>query len=137
VLEVIVLCEGQTEREFCREIVAPELAAHGLALSGTLVGKPQRKRGGIRDWAIYRAELIRLAKEREDRHLAVLVDYYGMPSTWPGRVTAAGQLNVLRGKCVEDAITLDLAGELPGRFHPCIALHKLKVSFMSIRTWRH
>lgn len=47
--EVIVLCEGQTEQEFCRSVVAPVLGRAGVYVSATLVGKPQRKRGGIRD----------------------------------------------------------------------------------------
>ena len=67
-LEVIVVCEGQTEREFCREIIAPFVALHGVSLAGTLVGKPQNKRGGIRSWPAYRSELLKLAKERVDRH---------------------------------------------------------------------
>jgi hypothetical protein len=124
--EVIVVCEGQTEREFCRELIAPEVAMHGVMLAGTLVGKPQRKRGGIRDWPIYRSELLRLAKERSDRHLAVLVDYYAMPSSWPGRTTSSTRLKPERGKHIEEALRADLANELPARFHPCVQLHEFE-----------
>ncbi len=80
-LDLIVVCEGQTEREFCRQVIAPHIAASGVALAGTLVGKPQKKRGGIRPWQTYRGELLRLAKERPERHLAVLVDYYAPVTT--------------------------------------------------------
>jgi hypothetical protein len=124
--DVIVVCEGQTEREFCRELVAPELAVHGVMLAGTLVGKPQRKRGGIRDWHVYRSELVRLAKTRADLNLAVLVDFYAMPSSWPGRLEASTKRLPERGKHVEDALRLDLAGELPLRFHPCVQLHEFE-----------
>src|SRR5688500_4191652 len=103
-LDLLVLCEGQTEREFCRLVVAPHVAAAGVALAGTLVGKPQRKQGGIRDWPIYRAELIRLAKGRDDRHVGVLVDYYAMPDTWPGRHTSRALPPLDRGLHVEQSL---------------------------------
>lgn len=125
-LELIVLCEGQTEREFCRNVVAPYVGTDGIALAGTLVGKPQRKRGGIRPWPTYRNELLRLAKERSIRHLAVLVDYYAMPECWPGRVTSKRLPLSQRGLHVEDELRTDLAVELPGRFHPCVQLHEFE-----------
>jgi hypothetical protein len=125
-LDVVVLCEGQTEREFCRDVVGPDLALVGVALSGTLVGKPHRKQGGIRPWQTYRAELLRLASERADRHVAVLVDYYGMPPAWPGRAAAAGLPKDQRGAHVESALRDALSAELPGRFHPCVQLHEFE-----------
>src|SRR5947199_2910360 len=108
-LDVVVVCEGQTEREFCRNVIAPYVAAGGVALAGTLVGKPQRKQGGIRDWPVYRAELLRLAKQRAGRHVAVLVDYYGMPNSWPGRTLSATLPMNQRGSHVESALRNDLA----------------------------
>jgi hypothetical protein len=45
-LDMIVICEGQTEREFCRAAIAAYLAASGIALAGTLVGKPQKNAAG-------------------------------------------------------------------------------------------
>lgn len=125
-LDVIVLCEGQTEREFCRNVVAPSVASHDIALAGTLAGRTQRKRGGIRPWDVYRRELLRLAKERADRHLAVLVDYYAMPDCWPGRKAAPAKPVIDRGIYIENLLKDDLRGEMPGRFHPCVQLHEFE-----------
>lgn len=125
-LDLIALCEGQTEREFCRQVIAPYIADRGIALSGTLVGKPQRKLGGVRPWPVYRSELLRLAKERDDRHVAVLVDYYAMPDSWPGRSTAPTQAIDRRGEHVEDQLISDLFPELADRFHPCVQLHEFE-----------
>jgi len=125
-VEVLVVCEGSTEREFCREVVGPLILPKGISLAGTLVGKPHQKKGGISPWQSYRRELVRLAKERDARHVAVLVDYYGMPGDWPGR-TASRSLPVLeRGAHVEKELVSDLDTELPGRFHPCIQLHEFE-----------
>jgi len=40
--EILVLCEGHTEREFCRAIIAPAIAHFGIALAGTIVGVVDR-----------------------------------------------------------------------------------------------
>jgi len=125
-LDLIVLCEGQTEREFCRQVVGPYVVASGVALAGTLVGKPQRKRGGIRPWIVYRAELERLAKERADRHLAVLVDYYAMPDSWPGRMESRGKPAGDRGVHVENCLSAEGNAIFAGRFHPCVQLHEFE-----------
>lgn len=125
-LDLIVVCEGQTEREFCRNLIAPYVAASNVAMGGTLVGKPHRKRGGIREWPTYREELLRLAKERPDRHLAVLVDYYAMPDSWPGRSSSAARPAPERGLSVEIALREELNEDLPGRFHPCVQLHEFE-----------
>jgi len=123
--EILVLCEGHTEREFCRAIIAPAIAHFGIALAGTIVGKPGRKRGGIRPWPTYRSELVRLAKERRDRHVAVLVDYYAMPDSWPGRAAPAAPVEQ-RGPRIEAALAADLRDDLGDRFHPCVQVHEFE-----------
>lgn len=123
---VLVLCEGHTEREFCRTVVGPQLAGSGIALAGTLVGKPQQKRGGIRDWEVYRKELLHLAREHNNRHVAILVDYYRLPTSWPGRTTSPSQPPDQRGTYIEQALVDDMAHELQNRFHPCIQLHEFE-----------
>ena len=124
--DVIVLCEGQTEREFCRSVVRPYIANQGVALAGTLVGKPQRKRGGIRPWQVYRSELIRLAKERDGRILSVLVDYYAMPNCWPGRAKANSKPIDERGHYVELELRKELADVLGEQFIPCVQHHEFE-----------
>lgn len=124
--DVLVLCEGQTEREFCRSVLAEYMAAHGVALAGTLVGKPQRKQGGVQEWPVYRKELLRLAKERADRHVGVMVDYYAMPHSWPGRSEAAKQPPDQRGEYVETRLREDLEPEIGPRFEPCVQLHEFE-----------
>ena len=125
-LDIIVLCEGHTEREFCRSVIAPYAAERGIALAGTLVGKPQRKHGGVRPWPAYRAELLRLANGRSDRHVALLVDYYAMPDSWPGRSDSQQKPIAERGSYVENQLRANLQNELHGRFHPCVQLHEFE-----------
>ncbi len=107
-------------------LLSPEMGRCGVALQGTLVGKPQRKRGGIRDWPVYEKELLRLAKERVGRHVAVLVDYYAMPASWPGRSAASGKPGPDRGRQVEERLMAECTSALRGRFLPCVQLHEFE-----------
>lgn len=124
--DVVVVCEGHTEREFCRNVVAPHLGHRGVFLAGTLRGKPGRKRGAIASWESYRVELIRLAKERDDRFVAVLVDYYRLPSDWPGRTKSATKQVRERGEFIENALKKDLERDVGDRFIPCIQMHEFE-----------
>ncbi len=124
--EVLVLCEGHTEREFCNSVIAPYFANMGVNFKGTMVGSPQRKQGGVRNWSVYRNELIRLAKERNGRHVGVLVDYFRMPHSWPGRNTAPARLITERGLHVEEELFDDLSSEIGEYFHPCVQLHEFE-----------
>lgn len=124
-LEVIIACEGQTEREFCRSVLKPYLASKGINLSGKLVGKPGNRRSGIRPWNTYRDDMIRTARENPLRHVGFLVDYYGMPISWPGRAEAENATILDRGKKVEVAVRVNL-DSLGSRFHPCVQLHEFE-----------
>lgn len=133
-LDVLVLCEGQTEREFCNRLLSPYLAEHGVAMRATLRGKPQRKRGGMCQWNAYKRELIRLANEQTDRHVAALADYYKMDSSWPGRPEVPKREPLERGRFVEQSLSQTMELALGTRFHPCVALHEFEsLMFVSPR----
>jgi hypothetical protein len=125
--EVIVLCEGKSEQLFCRTVVTPHLHEQGVDVRPRLGGKPGRTRhGGIAHWPVFKGELIKLAKERADRHVSVLVDYYGMPLNWPGRREASSKPVSERGSHVEEQLRADWPDEFADRFIPCVQLHEFE-----------
>jgi hypothetical protein len=124
--EVVVLCEGETERELCRQVLAPHLARFGVDVQDRFAGRGSRPRGGIRDWQVFRTDLLRYARPDPARHVGLLVDYYGLPHSWPARSPTAGQPPHARGQLLERALVEDLKEELHGRFHPCIQLHEFE-----------
>lgn len=69
---------------------------------------------------------MRLSRQRTDWHVGVLVDYYAMPDTWPGRADAAGKPQAQRGLHVESALREDLMEDLGDRFVPCVQLHEFE-----------
>ncbi len=123
---VLVLCEGQTECEFCKRTVAVYMAKSDVGVAGTLVGRGQKKQGGIRAWDVYRKELLKLATGYSSCYVSILVDYYAMPSSWPGRSDAANKTAASRGRFVENALRANLESELCNRFVPCVQLHEFE-----------
>lgn len=121
-----MLCEGQTEREFCQSVVAPALRNRDVLINPSLAGKPGRERGGVRHWSAYRPEIIRHARSKRVPVVGLLVDFYGMPSDWPGREDATKLQPGDRGVRVERALRADLANELPDRFVPCVQVHEFE-----------
>ncbi len=125
-IRLLVLCEGDTEREFCKTVVAPHLRTRDVELSATLLSKLGRKQGGIVPWAEFRAELLMLARGNDAPHVAVLVDFYKLKICWPGRVSAADKSKSDRGPEVERALCVDLSQKLGSRFHPCVQVHEFE-----------
>ncbi len=124
--EILVLCEGDSEREFCNSVVAEHMRAHGVWVRGTLAGKPNKKQGGILRWEKCRREILVLGQQRSEHHVAVLVDYYAMPLCWPGREGAPSTPVEERGTYVESCLREDLQSELGTQFIPCVQLHEFE-----------
>ncbi|HLO41437.1 MAG TPA: DUF4276 family protein [Phycisphaerales bacterium] len=124
---ILIVCEGQTEREFCRGVVSPYVAQFDVALAGTLVGKPGRKRGGVSEWKVYRDEVLKIARQSKDQCVGVLVDYYAMPDSWPGRTQSNSKPPLERGRWVEKQIIKDLQSDLrESRCYPCVQYHEFE-----------
>lgn len=51
---VIIICEGETEREFCKNVLAPHLITHNIFIQAPLI---KRSMGGIVRWPILKKEI--------------------------------------------------------------------------------
>lgn len=51
---VIIVCEEETEREFCRNVLAPHLIPHNIFIQAPLI---KRTIGGIVRWSILKKEI--------------------------------------------------------------------------------
>lgn len=132
---ILALVEGETEENFVNRVLAPHLYALGYtAVSARLLGNARQRsrRGGIRQWASTRLDILNHLKEDSAVFVTTMVDYYGLPETWPGRLKAIG-LNSLseRADTVERAIFADIASSLGGdfetqRFVPYVVMHEFE-----------
>ncbi len=131
---LFVHVEGETEEAFVNALLRDHLiGGHGYAaVSARLLGKArmQSKRGGIRSWEVVKREIVRNLKEDRGILATTMVDYYGLPDSWPGRAAGAGLPFVERAEAVEGAIFADVAsyiGERDARrFIPFVVMHEFE-----------
>ena len=132
---ILVHVEGQTEERFVNTVLAPHLYSVGYtSVSARLLGNARQRsrRGGIRSWRSVRRSIVAHLTADQTMFATTMVDYYGLPHTWPGR-EQAGREKTLEGRAasVEQAILEDIARSLSGafdrrRFVPYVVMHEFE-----------
>jgi hypothetical protein len=135
-IRVIALVEGATERNFVRAVVAPWLATRQVSATACLVGKPNQK-GGVRNYSATRRELEALLKQDVNRYVTTMFDYYGMPTSWPGRGEAGKLAYAKKAAHVEQATADDVAKKLGSsfnvrRFIPYVQMHEFEALLYAV-----
>lgn len=132
---VVAIVEGQTERTFVRDILAPWLGWKGVMLTARLIGKPGYK-GGIGEFARARNEIANLLKQESGTVITTMFDFYGMPPTWPGRAKATSLRHENKARTVEEAIKKALQNHLGSGFDerrllPYVQMHEYEALLFS------
>ena len=87
-IEVIVVCEGQTEETFVRNVLATPLADRNVIVQPRLITTSPSGKGG----ALSRDRIVRYLRntlrERGDVYVATLFDLHGLKTDFPGRSDA-------------------------------------------------
>jgi Domain of unknown function (DUF4276) len=131
---LLVHVEGETEEAFVNEMLRPHLVARGYHNVGArLLGNARQRlnRGGIRSWDVVRSDISRHLKGDSGAIATTMVDYYGLPDAWPGRVKARSALLPDKPKIIENAIHGDLSSKMgsdfdSSRFIPFVVMHEFE-----------
>lgn len=126
-----VLCEGQTEERFVKEILAPYLQQFNIVSKATilLTSRKRNKRGGMISYAKAKGELEILFKQNQNneyqRHLfTTMFDYYALPNDFPEMIEAGKIQNVRqRVNFIEQSFENDINNS---SFIPYIQLHEFE-----------
>lgn len=122
---VIIICEGETEREFCKNVLAPHLIHLNIFIQAPLI---KRSMGGIVRWSILKKEIETHLKE-PNAIVSTLIDYYGLyqkynfPS-WPDGEKIPNKND--RMDFIENAMKEDIADAISHRFIPYLQLHEFE-----------
>ena len=112
-MRLYVLCEGETENRFVKNILYDYLVAHGIyAIPRTVHTKKlttgKAHKGGVSSYAKIRKDLYLLCKEQENSGMVTtMFDFYKLPSDTPGFKDAKGNIYE-RAEHIENAIQADL-----------------------------
>jgi hypothetical protein len=114
---LLIHVEGQTEEDFVNELLRGHLMAKGYHSVAARILGSGRQRGGIGNWPDARTEIRNHLLEDSGSVATTMVDYYGLPQTWPGRDKSKA-LNAIekKARCVQDAVRKDLIKEMGRRF---------------------
>lgn len=87
-----ILCEGQTEERFVKEVLSPYLQQFNIYPKPILLltSKKENARGGMLSYAQAKRDLTILQKQYRDNNsehhiFTTMFDYYALPDDFPGR----------------------------------------------------
>lgn len=118
-----VICEGQTEETFIRDVIAPILAHQQIFLTARLIPTSKNNKGGALTYERVRRFVINSLKE-ENVFITTFFDLYALDNAFPDFLESQQQSDVYKKVIVlEQAFKNDIAKEaqsLAHRFLPYI-----------------
>ena len=122
---VIIICEGETEREFCKHVLAPHLICDNIFIQTPLI---KRSMGGIVKWSNLKKEIEMYLME-SNVLVTTLIDYYGLYQKYNYPDWVEGEKipdKNLRMDFLENAMRVDIAEPVRHRFIPYLQLHEFE-----------
>jgi hypothetical protein len=112
-MRLYILCEGQTEDRFVKEILAPHLFSLNIhttpIICETKRTAGKKYKGGVSKYSKIRAELEILCKGDPTAFVTSMLDYYKLPSDTPGK-DAKGDIYHIVNE-IETAVNANLGGQ--------------------------
>jgi hypothetical protein len=132
---LLIHVEGQTEENFVNELLRIHLMSKGYhSVDARIVGNARlrERRGGIRAWPSVRKDIVNHLREDQNCVATTMVDYYGLPHTWPGRERSNSLASIEdKAMSVQNAVRDDLITEMGNRFNsdrfvPFVVMHEFE-----------
>ncbi len=76
---IIIICEGQTEQEFCKEVLSPYFLAKNIQIQAPVI---KHSGGGIVHWKTLQKQIENHIKQDKAAKISMLIDYYGLKATY-------------------------------------------------------
>ena len=126
-----ILCEGQTEEKFVKDVLKPYFVSHGIVVKSRLLVTSRKKgtQGGMISYTQAKNDLTRWMKEAEHRSsethfFTTMFDFYALPDEFPNMIQASSISDpYLRIANIEEAFKQDMDSD---RFVPYIQLHEFE-----------
>ncbi len=134
---VLILVEGQTEERFVKDVLAPVYCDRDIFFHSTILVTRRVKNGpnfvgGVTNFAKFSNDLTRLFYDTDAALVTTLLDYYRLPSDFPGMDTRPDNSPLARVSHVEQAIAAHFRSQ--PNFLPFLALHEYEAWLFSSPT---
>ena len=125
----LVLVEGQTEERFVKDVLAPAFHGRGLYITPTILVTKRVKdgssfKGGVTSFDKFRNDAQRLLYGAGGALVTTMLDYFRLPSDFPGMATRPAGTPWDRVQHVEQAIATSFGS--PRNFLPFLVLHEFE-----------
>ncbi|HRQ30593.1 MAG TPA: DUF4276 family protein [Saprospiraceae bacterium] len=123
---VIIICEGQTEQEFCKKILYPYFLEKGILVEAPRIKKTM---GGIVSWNTLKNQILNHLQSDKSSVVTTLIDYYGIKPShgYPKWKIAEQQIDKnLRMEILEQGMKDDIDENINIRFLPYFQLHEFE-----------
>lgn len=131
--KVLILVEGQTEETFVKRTLGPHLSSLGVFVVPTIIATKRIKsgssfKGGVPSYTRVRREILRLLGDSSAALVTTMIDFYGLPASFPGRPNVQGNTPLERVVFVENAIDQNINDM---RFRTYCSLHEFEALLFS------
>lgn len=132
---VVVVCEGETEEEFVRDVLAPGFYGLGLFLEPQMVETSPGHRGGALNYDRVKLHLRNTLRQKSAPVVTTLFDLYKLDKRFPGYEASRGmpdlgqRLAVLQREWHADVVAE--AGCQPSRFIPYLQPYEFEALLFS------
>lgn len=125
---VLILVEGQTEEQFIKTVLAPYLWQYQVIMIPTIITTKRvlsgsDHKGGLLRFRHLRQDLQRLFSDSNAALFTTFIDYYGLPSDYPGMMSVTSPDPYKRVEHLEQVLCQTFNNE---RFLPFIMLHEFE-----------
>jgi len=129
-VRVNVLVEGYTEFFFIRDNLAHFLSPLNIFIVPILLKTSKQGRGGVTTYAKIQNQVKLLCKKDSSSYVTTLLDYYRLPSKFPGTDQVTANMNLkevvsLLEQCFADDISM------PNQFIPNLMVHEFEALLFS------
>ncbi len=108
-VRVNIICEGQTEETFIKEVLYHFFVTKSIYLKPILIGKPGQKGGNFTFERLLKD--IRIQLSDSTAYCTTLFDFYGLPGDFPGREKAQTMTNINdKAECIAQNLVDALRG---------------------------
>ncbi len=83
VIRVNILCEGQTEETFIKEILTPYFTEIGIYLTAIVLRTGPASKGGISSYSQVKTQILKKCKEDTASYVTTMIDMYALPDSFP------------------------------------------------------
>lgn len=132
---VVVICEGQTEETFVRDVLEPYFSPSGLYLSAQTIETSPGHRGGALNYDRVSRQVRNTLRQRSAPVVTTFFDLYRLDKRFPGFDVAGGKGSMReKVETLNDALAADivaLAECNPARFIPHIQPHEFEALLFS------